>query len=131
MAVIGIGATYERDVSQDFVDRGVACVGWAEEDARPAHSILRATRIGDIVFIKSFAPSIGLTIKPVGIVTDNRVHPVEGLGVGIDVRWRWTGEERVGKVEDKWPVRSVTIYEEHHPAIQGKVINLLLGDGIL
>lgn len=128
MAILGLGATYEEgDVSGAFVAQGVACVGWGEEEAPPAHAILRATRIGDIFYIKSFNPNVGLTIKAVGIVTDNRVRPVQNLGFGIRVQWQWRGEVRVGKVEDRWPVRTVTIYEEHHPQIQRQIISLLFG----
>jgi len=51
------GATYEReDVSNRFVAAGAACVGWSETQAPPLHNILRHIKIGDIVFLKSFAP---------------------------------------------------------------------------
>jgi hypothetical protein len=127
MAIFGIGARYEEDVTEQFVSAGVACVGWSETDAPPAHAILRQLRTGDLIFIKSFTPQAGLTIKAVGIVTDGKVREVPNLGAGVPVRWVWRGEERIGKLEDKWPVRSVTIYEEHHPEVQARVIDLLLG----
>lgn len=129
MPIFGIGAHYESDVSQDFIEHGCACVGWSEEDAPPAHGILRHIRTGDIVFIKSFAPQVGLTIKAVGVVTEGKVRDYPDLGSGVPVRWVWNGEERVGKIDDKWPVRSVTIYEEYHPDVQARVLRFLL-DGI-
>ncbi|WP_433926604.1 hypothetical protein AB3662_27190 [Sorangium cellulosum] len=129
MAIFGIGAHYESvDVSSAFLERRCACVGWAEADAPPAHGILRHLRTGDIVFIKSFAPSVGLTVKAVGVVTDGKVRDYSALGSGVPVHWVWTGEERIGKLDDKWPVRSVTIYEEYHPEVQSKIIELLLSD---
>ena len=64
MAIFGIGARYEVDVSSQFLARKCACVGWAEKDAPPAHGILRHVRTGDIIFIKSFAPQVGLTLQP-------------------------------------------------------------------
>jgi len=128
VAIFGIGAHYESDVSSEFLQHGCACVGWGENEAPPAHGILRHVRTGDIFFIKSFAPSVGLTVKAVGIVTDGMVRKYPGLGAGVPVRWVWTGEERIGKLDDKWPVRSVTIYEEYHPKVQSKIIELLLGD---
>jgi hypothetical protein len=126
MAIFGIGAHYDTDVSDEFIHQGIACVGWEESDAPPAHAILRQLRTGDLIFIKSFNPQVGLTIKAVGIVTEGRVRPIDDLGTCVPVRWVWTGEERIGRLDDKWPVRTVTIYEEQHPTIQARVINLLL-----
>ena len=127
MAIFGIGATYDGDdVSEDFLNENLVCVGWAENDAPPAHSILRHLRTGDIIFIKSFAPQVGLTIKAVGIVMEGKVQKHNDLGSCVPVRWVWKGEERIGKIDDKWPLRSVTIYEEHHPKVQRKVLELLL-----
>ena len=128
MAIFGIGAHYDRDVSSEFLGHGCACVGWDEADAPPAHGILRHLRTGDIIFIKSFAPNVGLLIKAVGVVTDGKVRPFGDLGSGVKVRWvRDDLDERVGKLDDKWPVRSVAIYEEFHPVVQAKVIDLLIG----
>lgn len=127
MAIFGIGAHYDQDVSAQFVERSLACVGWTEAKAPPAHAMLRQLRAGDIIFIKSFTPRAGLTIKAVGVVIVGRVSEVTGLGWGVPVKWVWTGEEKVGRLSDKWPVRSVTIYEEHHPEVQTRVIDLLLG----
>jgi hypothetical protein len=129
MAIFGIGAYYDRDVSADFLEHGCACVGWAEADAPPAHAILRHLRAGDIIFIKSFTPNEGLIIKAVGLVREGRVRSFSDLGDGVPVRWVWNGEERVGRLDDKWPVRTVTIYEEYHPEVQTRVMDLLLGSG--
>ena len=129
MAIFGIGAYYHDrggDVSGDFLEKGCACVGWPEADAPPAHAILRHLRAGDIVFIKAFTPKSGLTIKAIGLVKKGRVRPFGDLGDGVPVRWVWNGKERVGKLDDKWPVRSVTIYEEYHPKVQTRVMDLLL-----
>ena len=129
MAIFGIGAYYNRDVSNNFLEQGCACVGWSEENAPPAHAILRHVRVGDIIFIKSFTPNDGLTIKAVGLVREGRVRTFGGLGDGIPVRWVWNGEVRLGRLDDKWPVRTVTIYEEYHPDVQNRVMELLLGGG--
>jgi len=126
MAIFGIGAHYDSDVSEEFLSRGFACVGWSEDDAPPAHAILRQLRTGDIMFIKSWNPQTGLTIKGVGVVTEGRVRAVDSLGTGVPVRWVWSGDVRIGKLDDKWPVRTVTLYEEQHPQVQARVIALLL-----
>lgn len=126
MAVYGIGANYGRDVSSDFINQNVACIGYDEKDAPPAHDILRSIKTADLIFIKSFTPRGGLTIKAVGIVTDSHVIDIAGLGKGLSVHWQWTGKEQIGKINDRWPVRSVTIYEEHNPDVKRRIINLLL-----
>lgn len=127
MAIFGIGSHYEEvDVMNLFISGSVACVGWSEKEAPPANAILRHLRTGDIIFIKSFTPQGGLTIKAVGVITDGKVRNVPRLGQGVSVNWVWQGFHRIGKLRDKWPVRSVTIYEEYHPMVQNKVIELLL-----
>lgn len=78
--------------------------------------------------MKSFTPNDGLTIKAVGIVREGTTRSFDNLGEGVPVRWVWTGEERVGRLDDKWPVRTVTIYEEYHPLVQNRVMDLLLGN---
>ncbi len=103
MAIFGIGAYYDWDVSSDFLEQGCACIGWPEKDAPPAHGILRHLRAGDIIFIKSFTPNDGLTIKAVGLVKEGKVHSFSSLGNGVLVRWVWNGEEKIGRLDDKWP----------------------------
>jgi len=50
MAIYGIGACYtDTDVSGEFVNRGVACVGWAQEDAPAIHRLLEHIKTGDII----------------------------------------------------------------------------------
>jgi hypothetical protein len=127
MAIFGFGATYDQeDVSGRFIAAGAACVGWPDADAPPLHNILRHIKIGDIAFLKSFAPQVGLTIKAVGMVTGREPQEVENLGWGVAVRWVWRGEHRVGRLEDKYPVRGITLYEEYNPRVEEQVIDLLL-----
>jgi hypothetical protein len=128
MAIFGIGAYYDDvgDVTEQFISGNLACVGYSKQDAPPAHSILHQIRIGDIIFIKSFTPNTGLNIKAIGIVTQDEVCEKGSLGSCIPVRWVWIGNEHIGKLNDKWPVRSVTIYEEKHPTVQARIVDLLL-----
>jgi hypothetical protein len=93
----------------------------------PTTCNLRQLRTGDIVFMNSLTPSTGLTIKAVGIVTEGKVREVPSLGNAVTVRWAWKAKDRIGNLDDKWPVRSMTIYEEQHPIVQAKIIELLLG----
>jgi hypothetical protein len=105
MAIYGIGASYNgtEDVSQDFINDGLACVRWDEIDARPLHTILKHFKIGDVVYIKAHPPQIGLIIKAVGIVISDQIKKHKKLGTGVPVKWVWRGDERLGKFDDKYP----------------------------
>lgn len=129
MAIYAFGASFggSKDVSGDFIQRGVARVGWSPKDAPTLHTILKHIKTADIIYIKSHPPSIGLIIKAVGLVVGNEVKNYSGLGTGIRVRWVWTGEERLGQIQDRYPVRNLTLYEEYDYEVQAKVIDLLLG----
>lgn len=125
MAIYGIGANYNNvDVSQDFIKKGIACVGWDITDAPELHKILQSIKIGDIFYIKSHSPSNGLYIKAVGIVTDNTLKK-EDKGIGVSVRWIWDGRHHYGKVQDKYNVRSITIYEEYNKDIQDLILSFI------
>src|SRR2546423_13219732 len=103
MAIYGIGASYSNvDVSPQFTKKGLACVGWSERDAQPLHTILKHFRIGDIVYIKAHPAQVGLIVKAIGIVIGDEVKTDTALGVGIPVKWVWTGEVRLGKFNDKY-----------------------------
>ena len=130
MAVFGFGSNFggKNDVSTDFVRQGVACVGWSKKEAPTLHILLKHIKTGDVIYLKSHPPNIGLIIKAVGVVVGNEVNNYPDLGQGIRVAWVWNGEERLGQIEDKYPVRNLTLYEEHDFLVQTKVLKLLLGD---
>ena len=127
MAIYGIGAYHGESVSKKFLSQGVACVGWDPNDAPALHRILRGITVGDLIFIKSFPPNKGLSILAVGIVVDDEVRKVKGLGMGVKVDWIWRGNEFIGRKNDKYDsVRGITLYAEFNPDIQKKVMELLL-----
>lgn len=127
MAIYGIGAYYyDEDVSGEFLSKGVACVGWDYSDAPSLHRILKQITVGDLIYIKSHPPDTGLRIKAVGIVVDAEVKKVKNLGMGVKVKWIWQGDEFIGKIDDKYNVRNITLYEEFNPDVQKKVIQLIL-----
>jgi hypothetical protein len=128
MAVFGFGASYggTNDVSGKFIKQGIACVGWQPKEAPPLHTILKHIKTGDIIYLKSQPPSIGLIIKAVGIVTGHKVKKYSE-GFGIRVRWIWIGEKRLQQIRDGCrPVRNLTLFEEYNFDVQSVVIKLLL-----
>lgn len=126
MAIFGIGAIYDRDVSDDFIERGVACVGWPESEAPALHEILRCLKVGDIIYIKTAPIGKGLRVKGVGIVINNTVKVIENLGKGVFVNWIWKGYETIGEINDKYNVRNNTLYEEFNKDVQNYILNLML-----
>lgn len=128
MAIYGIGANYggDTDVAPQFIKHNVAFVGWDEQKAQPLYAMLRHFKIGDLVYIKSHPPSVGLIIKAIGIVVSDEPKTDPKLGTGMPVRWLWTGEERLGKFDDKYPVRNITLYEEFNRKIQSRILKLIL-----
>src|SRR5262249_27408184 len=132
MAVYGIGATYggTEDKSEDFVRNGVACIGWQADDAPAAHAQMKSIKAGDVIFIKSYAPTAGLHIKAVGVVTDATFRRItESLGYGVDVRWvvMPNGKIVLGPVEDHSDyVRRGSLYEEFNPTVIRRVLDVLV-----
>ena len=132
MAVYGIGAMYDGtdDQTNNFIQLGVACVGWSPTDAPAAHAQMASVKIGDVFFIKSYAPTAGLHIKAVGIVTDADFRKItDAMGWGVSVRWVPMPEGRiaVGPVEDHSDyLRRGTLYEEFNPSVIKRVLDVLV-----
>ena len=129
MAIYGIGAYYDEDVSQDFIKRKIIGCGWSEKDA-PEISILRSLKVGDIVYLKSFSPSSeDLIIKGIGIIVDDVVIEKSSIvQCGRNVRWFLTEEFRIKKPHEKYNVRNNTIYEEYNLLIQRLILKKIIGD---
>lgn len=126
MAIFGLGAWHGEDVTDIFLSNEVACVGWGSHDAPALHKIMTHIKVGDIIYLKAHPPSEGLTIKAVGIVVDDKVVRIKGVGRAcLRVKWVWSGEEYIGVIQDKYNVRNITLYEEYNPDIQQRVIELL------
>jgi hypothetical protein len=49
MAIFGVGAYYEEDVSQAFIQANLVGVGWDATDAPELHQFMRSLKVGDIV----------------------------------------------------------------------------------
>ena len=56
MAIFGIGAFFEKDVSQAFIKKNLVGIGHSVEGAPELHQFMRTLKVGDIVYIKSFSP---------------------------------------------------------------------------
>ncbi len=90
MAVWGIGAYYDSDKSDDFINNNVACIGWDEKSAPALHKMISSIKMGDIIYIKSYVTQKQqLLIKAIGIVTSTAIsNPNDSnLGMGVTVKW--------------------------------------------
>lgn len=136
MATYAFGAAYggTDDKTRAFINGGSAFIGWTPNEAPYLHAMLRQIEIGDLVFLKSAAPSVGLIIKAAGVVTDNDIKQDWDLGFGVSVDWAFTGEagggdnRLLGKVKDKADfMRGGTLYREFNPTVLRVVIDLIRG----
>lgn len=127
MAIYGIGSHYgsTRDMSQDFIKHNCACVGWDQKDAPGLHRAINSLKIGDLIYIKSYPPNVGLIVRAIGIVTDNTAKKYQFSsddGVGVGVKWIWQGDEKI-QFDDKYNVHRNTFYEEFIPEVQDFILS--------
>lgn len=130
MAIYGIGAYYDHDVSPDFIANNLAGAGWSVVDAPELHRFIASLKVGDIVYIKAASPSSpDIIVRAIGFIRDNTLldeTTSNGLvEAGRNVIWRVTQEFRIPKPRDRNNVRHNTLYEEHHPDVQAEIIGRL------
>lgn len=134
MAVWGIGAYYKGSASKnkvnDFLQTGRAYVGWNEKEAPALHQMLASIKIGDIIYIKSFAPRLNrLTIKAIGIVTENAKQSSNSLGTSVAVKWKsGVGPILIDITPERYRnnIFNNTLYEEFDAYIIQKLIEKLI-----
>jgi hypothetical protein len=127
MAIYGVGAYYEHDVSDAFLANNVVGVGWGAEDAPELQEYFRSLKVGDIVYIKAAFGGADITVKGVGIIRDNVIRTsadTNGLvTTGRNVAWLSTERFVIQRPMEKNNVRSNTVYEEFHPVVQAEIIS--------
>lgn len=129
--VFGVGATFDDgsiDHFLSFVNHNIICVGW-EEDVAPAfHAMLAEMSVGDVVFIKSFSPKVGLYIKAIGVIATSEVF-VSPFGKARKVLWKHVATNKddwikFGRMYDKYDfMRGGTLYPEYNPHIVRRVLD--------
>ena len=125
MAIYGIGAYYDRDVSDEFILNKLIGTGWAVADAPELFEYFRSLKVGDIVYIKAAQFGSNITVKAIGIITDNTIltGPSNLIQIGRNVKWIHTTKFTVNRPVEKNNVRSNTLYEEFHPLVQKEIIS--------
>ena len=127
MAIFGVGAYYEEDVSGDFIKHAVVGVGWRSNDAPELQEYFKSLKVGDIVYIKAAAfGSADITVKGIGIIKDNIIRTSADtndlVSTGRNVTWLKTEHFVIPRPKEKNNVRSNTVYEEFHPVVQQEII---------
>lgn len=123
MAVYGVGAYYDEDVSGEFIQRNLVGVGWDEDDAPELQQYFRALKVGDIVYIKAAFGGNDITVKAIGIILDNDILSNDLVTTGRNVKWLSTDRFVIPKPTEKNNVRSNTVYEEFHPIVLRQIID--------
>ncbi len=128
MAIFGVGAYYDEDVSGAFIQNGIVGVGWGEVEAPELQEYFKSLKVGDIVYIKAaFGGAANITVKGIGIIRDNIIrdaHDTNDLvSTGRNVVWLNTEHFSIPRPQEKNNVRNNTVYEEFHPAVQEVIIS--------
>ena len=127
MAIFGIGAFCDEDVSRHFIEQCLIGVGWDAIEAPELHKFMRSLRVGDLVYIKSLPPaSPEIFVRAIGIVIDAAIRTKQDsnnlVSCGRNVRWLSTSEFQIPLPPEKNNVRRNTLYEEHHPIVQAAIL---------
>ncbi|MCZ2394608.1 MAG: hypothetical protein LC105_12175 [Chitinophagales bacterium] len=129
MAIYGIGAYYDGDVSDEFIDNNLVGTGWSISDAPELHIYFRTLKVGDIVYIKAAAfGSPDISVKAIGVIIDNDILTTANhylTEIGRNVKWLNTSKFIIPRPAEKNNVRSNTVYEEFHPLVQQEIIRKL------
>lgn len=126
MAIYGVGAFYDHDVSDEFLANRLVGVGWDGTDAPELQEYFKSLKVGDIVYIKAAFGGADITVKGIGIIRDNAIRTREDtndlVSTGRNVEWLNTERFVILRPAEKNNVRSNTVYEEFHPVVQQEII---------
>lgn len=127
--IYGIGANFAGiDVSMNFLQSGVAGVGWDQTDAPDLHLYIDSIKKGDIIYIKSCNFGSDIRVKGIGIVTDNTSVGTVSIGgphrihKGKRVEWLNTKKFTIPIPYGKNNTRSNSVYREFHPDVIKEIL---------
>lgn len=139
MAVFGIGAYFEEDVSNDFIQRKCACIGYGKSEASSLYEMLRRIKKGDIIYIKSYQINGSIVnVKAIGYVIGRNIEEFNfpnsknSMGFGRKILWKKVFETNqdwikipLSDEDKKNNVYNNTLYEEYSDIIINKLLNEL------
>ena len=126
MAIYGVGAYYDNDVSSNFITNNLVGVGWSYNDAADLHQFMRSLKVGDVVYIKAAPPGQNITVKAIGLIMDDQIRDDANSGglvhCGRNVRWVSTVNFILPPRSGKNNVQNNTLYEEFDPQAQAAIM---------
>ncbi|CAM1364336.1 hypothetical protein [Tenacibaculum xiamenense] len=122
MAIYGVGAYYDTDVSEDFINQNLVGVGWSATEAPELQEYFKSLKVGDIVYIKAAPIGQDIYVKGIGVIEDNSIVSNPLVTTGRKVKWIDTSKFTISRPKEKNNVRSNTIYEEFHPDVLKEII---------
>ena len=127
MAIYGIGAYFDRDVTDEFIKKELVGIGYDRGDAPELHEFIKALKVGDIVYIKSYSPSAeNILVKGVGIITNSELITPQNtedlIKIARHVRWLSIQQFEIKPPIERNNVRRNTMYEEWHPTVQNEIM---------
>lgn len=134
MAIYGIGAYYSEDVSDEFISDNIVGTGWDVATAPELHEYFKSLKVGDIVYIKAAQFGQDITVKAIGVITDNILlnntnHYL--TAIGRNVKWIDIEKFVIPRPIEKNNVRSNTVYEEFHPLVQSEIIKRITKNHVI
>lgn len=132
MAIFGIDAYYDEDMSQKFIENSIAGLGWDEFNAPELFQYVASLKVGDIVYLKSCPPSSkDIHVKAIGFIANHKLlTEIKDTGnivsAGRRINWVHTERFTIPRPQEKNNVRSNTMYEEFHPDIQKEIMAKLI-----
>lgn len=141
MAIFGMGSKWgSADMTQRFIDEGVACIGYWPEEASSYYQIFQCIKNGDIIYLKAsdWKKKI-LRILAIALVYNNNTFQRDDSQLRENcIRVKWVHLEKPIEIavkdtaadRDKGDpyvnsVYGITLYEEFNPGIQRQVVDEL------
>ena len=116
MAIYGVGAYYDEDVSDEFLENGVVGVGWDSADAPELQEYFKSLKVGDIIYIKAAFGGADITVKGIGVIRDTTIRTASDTNnlvtTGRNVAWLSSDRFVIPRPTEKNNVRNNTVYEE-------------------
>ena len=133
MGIFAVGAYYDKDISDKFIEDEVFGLAWPKEDAPELHQFIKSLKVGDIVYIKSVSPSSkDILIKAIGVISNgDLIENNSNVTIGRNIKWLVTDNFRIPKPREKNNVRMNTMYEEFHPEVQTEILNKIFNDKVI
>lgn len=110
--------------SDEFLNHGAACLDKSNKTESSLLGIFRTIRTEDVIFLKSFSPQTGISVKAIGVVLPG--YPSENSKeICMPVEWYWKGNNLIEIYGETYNHCSDYLYEEHNIWIQRQLIDLM------